>query len=80
MSYNQHTASSSTMGGTFGGILLVMFNLHIHDLTKTAILAAAGAVVSFCVSLSMNLVVKWVNAKWKAARTSEPGGAESVTG
>ncbi|MGV3761747.1 hypothetical protein [Parapedobacter sp.] len=44
--------------GTGGGTLLsVVAQLGVHDLVKTAVLAALGAVVSF--------VVSWMLQRWR---------------
>jgi hypothetical protein len=51
-----------TKAGTVGGTLLtIVCNIHIADLTKTAVLAAVGAVVSFAVSISL----RWLIRKFK---------------
>jgi len=50
--------------GTAGGTLLtVLVNLQTADIVKTCILAAIGALVSFCMSLAMKWVVKKVSRK-----------------
>ena len=50
---------SGTRAGTLGGTLLCIFcNIHFADLTKTAILAAVGAAVSFGVSIALKSLVK----------------------
>lgn len=50
---------SGTRAGTIGGTLLcIMCNIHLEDLAKTAILAALGAAVSFCVSIVLKNLVK----------------------
>lgn len=55
-SLQSHTG---TWAGTIGGTLFCLIaNLHLDDLMKTAILAAVGAVVSFCVSLLLKQVIK----------------------
>lgn len=52
----------STRAGTFGGTLLVvLLQVQTAELLKTAILAALGAAVSFCVSL----VLRWIIRKVK---------------
>jgi hypothetical protein len=48
--------------GIAGGTLLtVLVNLQSSDIVKTCILAAVGALVSFCMSLAM----KWLVRKLK---------------
>jgi len=44
-----------TMGGTF---LSIIPNIHSADIIKTIVLAAAGAVVSFTISLMLKWIVK----------------------
>jgi hypothetical protein len=52
-------SNTGTKAGTVGGTLLTFFyNLHLEDLAKTAILAAIGAIVSFCVSIGLKAIVK----------------------
>lgn len=52
-------SNTGTKAGTVGGTLLTFFyNLHIEDLAKTAVLAAIGAIVSFCVSIGLKAIVK----------------------
>lgn len=54
-----------TAAGTAGGTLLsVIATIQSGDLTKTVILAALGAVVSFGVSLGL----KWVAKRWLRSR------------
>lgn len=51
-----------TKAGTVGGTLLtIVCNIHLADLTRTAVLAAVGAVVSFVVSIFL----RWLIKKWK---------------
>lgn len=48
-----------TAVGTAGGTLLAAFaNIHSGDITKTIILAAVGATVSFLVSLGLKWIAK----------------------
>ena len=48
-----------TRAGTLGGTLLIILaNIQTADLVKTGILAAAGAVVSFSVTLLMKFLIK----------------------
>lgn len=54
--------NNSIKTGTVGGTLLTLFaTVHEGDILKTMVLAAIGAVVSFCVSLLLKIVVK----RWK---------------
>jgi len=47
--------------GTGGGTLLsIMAQLGMHDMVKTAVLAALGAVVSFAVT--------WALQRWRKSR------------
>lgn len=49
-----------TAAGTLGGTLLSIFaNVQTGDITKTVILAAIGATVSFMVSLAL----KWITRR-----------------
>ncbi len=57
-----HTHQHSTLLGTVSGtVLTVLANIDSQDITKTAVLAAIGAAVSFCVSLGL----KWLVGKLK---------------
>ena len=50
-----------TAAGTIGGTLLSVFaNIQSGDITKTIILAAVGAVVSFVVSVGLRWVARRV--------------------
>lgn len=50
---------NSTKAGTAGGTLLTIFgNINSTDIVKTAILAAIGAVVSFCVTVFLKFLFK----------------------
>jgi len=55
-----HSSSGNNLlAGTAGGTLLsVITNIHIGDIGKTALLAAIGAIVSFCVSLLLKVLLK----------------------
>lgn len=53
---NHHGTAAGTIGGTF---LSIVANIQSGDITKTAILATVGAVVSFLVSLGL----KWMSKK-----------------
>lgn len=55
---SHHGAAAGTVGGT---LLSVLANIHSGDISKTIVLAAVGAVVSFVVSLGL---------KWLAGRMS----------
>lgn len=58
----QHYFDNTTKAGTGTGTLLTIFvNIHSADLLKTAILAAIGAVVSFCVSILLKAFIKRIN-------------------
>lgn len=53
---------TGTTAGTVGGTLLtIAVNIHLEDVTRTVILAAVGAAVSFGVSL----LLRWVTKRWK---------------
>jgi len=58
MNFQFTTENNNTLGGTLGGTLLVLFNLNVEDVTKTAILAATGAIVSFLVSYGLAALAK----------------------
>lgn len=49
----------STMAGTVSGTLLsTVPNIHSEDIARTFILAAVGAVASFCVTLLLKALMK----------------------
>jgi hypothetical protein len=49
----------NTRAGIAGGVLLtIIVNIQYGEVLKTAVLAAVGAVVSFCVSLLLKMIVK----------------------
>lgn len=50
-----NTVKRGTAGGT---LLTILGNITSDDITKTAILAAVGAVVSFAVTLLLKLLMK----------------------
>ena len=53
------TNINPTQAGTFGGTLLILWvNLENGDISRTIILAAIGAAVSFVVSLSLKSLTK----------------------
>lgn len=54
---NHHGTAAGTAGGT---LLSVIATIQSGDVTKTIVLAAIGAVVSFGVSLGL----KWVARRW----------------
>lgn len=55
----QQYFDNTTKAGTAAGTLLSIFvNINSEDLIKTAVLAAAGAVVSFAVTLLLKLLAK----------------------
>ncbi len=48
-----------TKAGTIGGTLLtIICNVHLADLTRTAVLAAVGAAVSFAVSVFLRWIIR----------------------
>ena len=55
--HTEHSTRYGTVGGT---LLTILININIHDVFKTAVLGAIGAVVSFFVSLCLRQVVKYV--------------------
>ncbi|MCU0359757.1 MAG: hypothetical protein MUF75_03405 [Bacteroidia bacterium] len=59
----QHPTESGTLIGTVTGTALTVFvNIGSQDIIKTVVLAALGAVVSFCVSFAL----KWIYRKLKS--------------
>lgn len=50
-----HTTAIGTISGT---ALTILVNIGRHDVVKTIVLAALGAIVSFCVTVSLKWVVK----------------------
>ncbi|MEO8760157.1 MAG: hypothetical protein ABI388_03520 [Bacteroidia bacterium] len=57
-----HAQQHSTLLGTVSGtVLTVLANIGSADISKTVVLAAVGAAVSFFVSLSL----KWIWSKLK---------------
>ena len=58
MSDNQHIGAGTILGTVSGTVLTVIANIDSQDIIKTGILAALGAVVSFCVSVLMKWLVK----------------------
>jgi hypothetical protein len=57
MSTPNHIQSGTIMGTVTGTALTVMVNIGSSDIIKTVVLAALGAVVSFCVSLGLKWLV-----------------------
>jgi len=56
---SQDYFDNSTKAGTAGGTLLtILVNITSADLLKTGLLAAAGAVVSFTVTLLLKFLIK----------------------
>lgn len=54
----------NTRAGTAGGTLLVVFlQISADELAKTSVLAAVGAIVSFCVSLLLKYLVRYIKRK-----------------
>ena len=54
-----HVFDNNTKAGTAGGTLLTIFaNINCGDITKTAVLAGVGAVVSFGVTLLLKHLLK----------------------
>jgi len=58
MSANQHIESGTVLGTVGGTALTVVANIDSQDITKTVVLAALGAVVSFIVSVVLKEAVK----------------------
>ena len=59
---NHFELDTGTKAGTVGGTLLtIVCNIHLSDLTRTAVLAAVGAAVSFAVSI----LLRWLIKIWK---------------
>ena len=53
------SSNTNLKAGTAGGTLLtILVNLQWADIGRTALLAAVGAIVSFCVSLVLKVVLK----------------------
>jgi hypothetical protein len=58
MSGHHHIEGGTILGTVTGTGLTVLANIGSTDITKTVVLAALGAVVSFCVSVSLKWLVK----------------------
>ncbi|MBS1667821.1 MAG: hypothetical protein JST58_10630 [Bacteroidetes bacterium] len=55
----EHHFDSSAKAGVMGGTLLTIFvNLTNEDIVKTIVLAAIGAVVSFCITVILKFLIK----------------------
>lgn len=55
---------SYTKTGTIGGTLTIIFaNINSGDIVKTAVLAGIGAAVSFCMSMLMKQMVRWLKKR-----------------
>lgn len=61
MSTHTHIASGTILGTVSGTALTVIVNIGSSDIIKTVVLAAVGAVVSFCVSVGL----KWLTRRLK---------------
>lgn len=58
MATNHHIESGTILGTVSGTGLTVLANIGSSDILKTVVLAAIGAVVSFCVSVSLKWLAK----------------------
>ena len=58
MASNHHIEGGTILGTVSGTGLTLLANIGSSDLLKTAVLAAIGAVVSFCVSVSLKWLAK----------------------
>lgn len=58
MAANHHIEGGTILGTVSGTGLTVLANIGSSDITKTVVLAAIGAVVSFCVSVSLKWLAK----------------------
>lgn len=58
MATNHHIEGGTILGTVSGTGLTVLANIGSTDIVKTVVLAAIGAVVSFCVSVSLKWLVK----------------------
>ena len=61
MAAGHHIGNDTILGTASGTALTVFVNIGSADIMKTVILAAIGAVVSFCVTL----VLKWLGRRWR---------------
>ena len=46
-------------GTASGALLIILANIQSQDLLRTAALAAIGAIVSFCVTYCLKLLLQW---------------------
>jgi uncharacterized membrane protein YgaE (UPF0421/DUF939 family) len=58
MATNHHIEGGTILGTVSGTGLTVLANIGSSDIFKTVVLAAIGAVVSFCVSVSLKWLAK----------------------
>lgn len=58
MSTHEHIASGTILGTVSGTALTVLVNIGSSDIIKTVVLAALGAVVSFCVSVLLKRLTR----------------------
>lgn len=58
MSNTHHIGGNTILGTVSGTALTVVVNIGSQDIVRTVILAAIGAVVSFCVSVCMKRLMK----------------------
>lgn len=58
MSANHHIGGGTILGTVSGTGLTVLANIGSSDIFKTVVLAAIGAVVSFCASVSLKWLAK----------------------
>ncbi len=58
MSTTNHIASGTVIGTVSGTALTLVVNVGSSDIIKTVVLAALGALVSFCVSLGLKWLAK----------------------
>lgn len=61
MSTHTHIEHVTLLGTVSGTALTVVVNIGSSDIIKTVVLAAVGAVVSFCVSVGL----KWLTKRLK---------------
>ena len=55
----EHSGEHTTLIGTISGTLLsVVVTIDLQDITKTIVLAAVGALVSFLMTLFLKWIVK----------------------
>jgi len=62
-----HIDSSSRAGMIGGTLVVLLFNLFMHDVLRTVLLAIIGATVSFFVSYGWKMFVKY----WKGRRVKK---------